>query len=197
MTPFVSVHPSRANLNIAMSPPVASHSREWLRIASFARLRQSDPEANRSVRRQGILELARDLKLPTGGLPAHQQVMLAAWLAIVGIGPGGAAYADDAIRRYAVQFKQVEAVEGIASSSEDWPSAATDTLTPTWSLIGRVRHVLPRKPHGQGRRCQRPALGIKSSVCLALRAEVVKLLAGFAVRLLALATISLAEVAAA
>jgi hypothetical protein len=49
----------------------------------------------------------------------------------------------------------------------------------------------------QGRRGVRLARGIRSSVCLALRAEVVKALAGFAVRLWALATISLAEFAAA
>jgi hypothetical protein len=49
----------------------------------------------------------------------------------------------------------------------------------------------------QGRRGKRLALGIRLSVCIAVIAEALKLLAGLAVRLLALATISLAEVMAA
>jgi hypothetical protein len=73
----------------------------------------------RSQTIQAILSMARDMKMPTSGLPVHQQVMLATWLAIVGIGPGGAAYADDAIRRYAVRHRELEAVKDIALSARN------------------------------------------------------------------------------
>jgi hypothetical protein len=55
--------------------------------------------------------------------------------------------------------------------------------------------VIPRR--FQGRRGARVEIDTRFSVCIAVSAEALRFLAGLAVRLLALATISLAEVAAA